>query len=155
MRRPLLLLAAVVSLFCSCREADSNITRTSPNYSGQMTVLYDGEEFVQNDIAVAVAFNNKQSALDIELKRVKFAPAMPVKVDVTITDIAITKQGEGVWSFATDGVTPWALGGPYDKYRIDNLQGQLSENNISFTLTLFNTNKGIGYPTTYSGIIVQ
>lgn len=153
MKRFLTLLVAAVWGFCSCEEPPTQITGESPKFSGQMTVVYDGEDFDQSGVKVQVGFNEDQTAVDIKLEKVKFVPAMPVRIDVTILDVPVVQDMDGVWSFHADGVTPWAMGGPYDTYRVDGLYGTLTDTSLKFSLDFFNTKKNVGYPTVYSGTI--
>lgn len=143
--------AAALVLLVSCKEPPTVITENSPVYSGRMTVLYEGEEFVQNGISVKAEFHDGGTLVDIMLQKVKFVPAMPLRIDVTIMDIPVDKAADGSMTFAADGVVPWAMGGPYDTYRVDELYGTVSGDDISFSLDFFNTKKGEGYPTSYQG----
>lgn len=143
--------AAALVLLVSCKEPPTVITENSPVYSGRMTVLYEGEEFVQNGISVKAEFHDDGTLVDIMLQKVKFVPAMPLRIDVTIMDIPVDKAADGSMTFAADGVVPWAMGGPYDAYRVDELYGTVSGDDISFSLYFFNTKKGEGYPTSYQG----
>lgn len=143
--------AAALALLVSCKEPPTVITENSPVYSGRMTVLYEGEEFVQNGISVKAEFHDDGTLVDIMLQKVKFVPAMPLRIDVTIMNIPVDKAADGSMTFAADGVVPWAMGGPYDTYRVDELYGTVSGDDISFSLDFFNTKKGEGYPTSYQG----
>lgn len=145
------LAASFIFLLTSCEEAPSVITEESPEFSGKMTVLYQGENFDQNGIKVFAEFNQDKTMLDIKLMKVKFVPAMPVRIDVTILEVPATKEDDGAWSFYGDGITPWAMGGPYDGYRVDKLEGRISDSTLDFSLDFYNTDKKQAYPTTYSG----
>lgn len=151
MKRFLILIAAASLLLVSCEEPPTIITDLTPSYSGTMTVGYEGEDFVQNGISVKAELNEEGTVMDLMLEKVKFVPAMPIRIDVTIMDIPIEESADGSLGFSADGVVPWAMGGPYDTYRVDNLTGVIKDGNISFSLDFFNTKKNIGYPTSYSG----
>lgn len=144
-------LAAALVLLASCGEPPTVITGSSPVYKGQMTVLYEGEEFVQNGIAVKADFSADDTTVDIMLQKVKFVPAMPIRIDVTMMGIPVDKAADGSMTFSADGVVPWAMGGPYDTYRVDGLYGTISDGDISFSLDFFNTKKNEGYPTSFKG----
>ena len=116
-----------------------------------MVVVYEGEDFEQTGIKVLGEFNEDKTSVDIKLQKVKFVPVMPVRIDVTIMDIPVTAAGEGTWTFEGDGITPWAMGGPYETYRVDDLHGTITENSIEFSLGFYNTKKQENYPTIYSG----
>ena len=151
MKRIVILFAAALALLCSCEKPDTVIDDQSPEYSGKMTVVYEGESFEQKDVKVIVGFNEDKTMVDVKLCKVKFVPAMPVRIDVTIMDVPVTETEEGVWEFYGDGITPWAMGGPYDGYRADEFKGTITSDTLDFTLGFYNTKKKVNYPTTYSG----
>lgn len=141
-------------LFCvltSCEKVPTDSTEGAPLYSGRMTVVYEGEEFSQDNIQVQVQFNQDRTAVDIKLFKVKFVPAMPIRINVEIKDVPLTEESAGVWSFSADDITPWAMGGPYKGYRVDDLEGRITEESVDFELGFFNTKKSENYPTSYSG----
>jgi hypothetical protein len=116
-----------------------------------MTVAYEGEDFEQTGIKVLGEFDESKSTIDIKLQKVKFVPAMPIRIDVTIMDVPVVSTGDDSWTFEADDLTPWAMGGPYDTYRVDDLRGTISGDSIEFSLSFFNTKKQENYPTSYSG----
>ena len=136
----------------SCEKAPTVITDDSPEYTGTMIVAYEGEDFKQTGIKVLGEFDQSRSTIDIKLQKVKFVPAMPIRIDVTIMDIPAVSTGEDSWTFEADDLTPWAMGGPYDTYRVDDLRGTISGNSIEFSLGFYNTKKQENYPTSYSGV---
>lgn len=150
MKRFLTIMTAAC-LLSACEKAPTVITDDSPEYTGKMVVVYEGENFEQTGIKVLGEFNEYKTSVDIKLQKVKFVPAMPVRIDVTIMDIPIVSSGEGTWTFEGNDITPWAMGGPYETYRVDDLHGTITENSIEFSLGFYNTKKQENYPTTYSG----
>jgi hypothetical protein len=136
----------------ACEKAPTVITDDSPEYTGTMIVAYEGDDFKQTGIKVLGEFDQSRTTIDIKLQKVKFVPAMPIRIDVTIMDIPVVYAGEDTWSFEADGLTPWAMGGPYDTYRVDDLRGTISGNSIEFSLGFYNTKKQENYPTNYNGV---
>ena len=106
MKRFLTIMTAAC-LLCACEKAPTVITDDSPEYTGKMVVVYEGDNFEQTGIKVLGEFN--------------------------------------------EDITPWAMGGPYETYRVDDLHGTITENSIEFSLGFYNTKKQENYPTTYSG----
>lgn len=155
MKRMSSYLVAALCLLASCEEAPTEIIDNSPKYKGEMTVVYDGKDFEQEGINVQVEFNEEQTSVDIKLHKVKFVPAMPVTIDVTILDVPAVKSEDGTWSFYGDGITPWAMGGPYKNYRADQLSGTISGSVLDFSLDFHNVKKGESYPTTYTGSLTK
>lgn len=150
-KKTIILICTALGVLCGCQKAPTAITKDTPKYSGLMSVLYEGENFNQEDIKVQVAFAEDEKTIDIKFLKVKFAPAMPVSLDVTVMGIPAEKNQDGSWTFSGDDITPWALGGPYDTYKANDLQGTLTDSRIEFSLGFFNTKKSENYPTTYSG----
>lgn len=144
----------LAAMMASCKKAPTMITGESSDYSGKMCVEYQGEDFTQENIQVTAEFNDDSTRLDILLNKVKFVPAMPVRIDVTIMDIPVTQNNDGSFTIAADDIVPWAMGGPYDTYRVDELSGFISKESLDFEMIFFNTKKNEGYPTEYSGRIV-
>ena len=138
-------------LMVSCAKPDTQIDKGDPMYSGVMNVVYEGEDFEQNGIEVQLGFNADSTMMDMKLVKVKFVPAMPVRIDVTVMEIPVVKEGDGEFSFYGDGIVPWAMGGPYDTYRVDSLEGKLNRGKLEFSMMFYNTKKQEGYPTSYSG----
>ena len=87
MKRIVILFAAALALLCSCEKPDTVIDEQSPEYSGRMTVIYENKPFDQDNVRVLVEFNEDKTAVDIQLCKVKFVPAMPVRIDVTIMEV--------------------------------------------------------------------
>ena len=155
MKRMSSYLVAALCMLASCEEAPTEIIDNSPKYKGEMTVVYDGKDFEQEGINVQVEFNEEQTSVDIKLHKVKFVPAMPVTIDVTILDVPAVKSEDGTWSFYGDGITPWAMGGPYKNYRADQLSGTISGSVLDFSLDFHNVKKGESYPTSYTGSLSE
>ena len=155
MKRMSSYLVAALCLLASCEEAPTEIIDNSPKYKGDMTVVYDGKDFEQEGINVQVEFNEEQTSVDIKLHKVKFVPAMPVTIDVSILDVPAVKSEDGTWSFYGDGITPWAMGGPYKNYRADQLSGTISGSVLDFSLDFHNVKKGESCPTSYTGSLSE
>jgi hypothetical protein len=118
-------------------------------YVGNVVVDGDNEEFVDKNVRVKIE-KNSDGKLDIVLYAVKFASAMPIRLDVTIEGISIVSESETSISFAGNNIVPYALGGPYEKFMVTNLSGSYTKES---TLT-FSLNFG-KYPTSYSGFYLQ
>ena len=152
MMKRLFTILAFAWALAACEKAPTIITDDSPEYTGTMIVAYEGEDFEQSGIKVLVEFDQTKTAIDIKLQKVKFVPAMPIRIDVTIMDVPVVSIGEDSWTFEADDLTPWAMGGPYDTYRVDDLRGTISGDSIEFSLGFYNTKKQENYPTSYSGV---
>ena len=151
MKRFLSITFILMTFMSSCQKPPTIITEDSQGYSGTMKVVYEGKDFPQNNIVVKVETDLDAGTMDIRLEKVKFVPAMPVRIDVTVMEVPVTRSDDGDSQFYGDGIVPWAMGGPYDTYRVDGLQGRISDGELEFSMTFYNTKKQEGYPTSYDG----
>ena len=83
------LAASFIFLLTSCEEAPSVITEESPEFSGKMTVLYQGENFDQNGIKVLAEFNQDKTMLDIKLMKVKISQLTILKFTLIIFQVGM------------------------------------------------------------------
>lgn len=111
------------------------------NYIGTVTVDNDDENFVKENVEASLTKSDDSDSYSIKLFRVKFATAMPVEIDMIISDVNIDENGV----ISADSVIPYAMGGPFEKYLIRNLNGTLTDETISFSMTCGK------YPTAYQG----
>ena len=130
MKRFLTIIAVVASLLCSCEKAPTVIDESSPEFSGRMTVVYEGDDFNQDDIEVLVGIDPTQTTVDIKLQKVKFVPAMPVNIDVTIMKVPLTQEEDGNWTFSADG-SVFAFAPPWENKNL--LQTKAFKSTISLT----------------------
>ena len=151
MMKRFITILAIACAFVACEKAPTIITDDSPEYTGTMVVAYEGEDFEQTGIKVLGEFDPSRTTIDLMLQKVKFVPAMPIRIDVTIMDVPVVSNDDGSWTFEADDLTPWAMGGPYETYRVDDLRGTISGDYLEFSLGFFNTKKQENYPTSYSG----
>ena len=139
----MLFLVIIVSLLAlACKKVNTSVEKETPKFYGSLTVRSDGKDFTSENLAVQVASDPSGKTMDMKLHKVKFVPAMPVRIDVTIPDITLEADG----SFHGDNIVPYALGGrPYPKYTVYGLEGKIKDGTLVFSLKFGN------YPTTYSG----
>lgn len=146
--KTILLALAVFGIF-SCTKAETDITEKSPEYIGTMTVIYDGEEFVTGNVSVMVGMSEDSATMDIKMLKVKFVPAMPVRIDVLIPGVRVESVSDdgGTVVFSGDGIIPYALGGEYKKFVVSGLSGKIDNGTLSFDLVFGE------YPTSYEGYL--
>ncbi len=145
--RILLCLVALFS-FAACSEKDeapSFIDDGNTCYVGDIVVLGYGSSFTDKDIKVELTFNGTDKTADMLIKEVKFAEAMPLRLDMAVKGISYTVAGSKI-TIAGDNIVPEAMGGPFEMYKITGLSGEISESGISFTMTC-----GGIYPVSYTG----
>lgn len=151
----------VIALFGSCEKAPTSIDDSTPCFVGTVVVDNDGEEFVQSNIEVYAEYDKGRGVVDIKMKKVRFASAMP-RLDITIPGCpAVVSTGGGSEDelgnamleeskagdimFSGEGIVPYAVGQKYEKYTVTALKGKISGDVISYTL------KFGKYPVSYEG----
>lgn len=154
----LFLALSIISLttiaFTSCDESDSKdhpleeVDHSEITYQGDVTVLFKGEEVVTNNVECSYHLIN-DAFLELAIKDIKFVPQMPVTITPVITNIPYTKvvdnNGNFIIRFSADSIVPTIGNNPYEAYTAKNIEGQIENNSIQFSL-----NFG-AYPTSYHG----
>ena len=135
-------------LFVSC-EGDVFETIIGDNsdhdavYVGDVVVdQNDGTTYTKNEVEVSYTLND-DGTLDIFMKKVKFAQAMPA-INMEIPNVAIVDSGS-MMTLSGDGIVPIAMGGKFEKYTITKLAGSISKAEMSLSFICGE------YPVTYLG----
>ena len=135
-------------LTTACENGNNNDLPNNPDeskcYKGSMTVdQNDGTVYTQED--VEVDYEIKGDKLNFVMYKVKFANGMPIKLDMVVEGVNYTEVN-GTYTITGDGIVPYAMGGPFDKYTITNLTGIITD--TEFTLDFMCGE----YPVTYEGV---
>lgn len=130
---------AALRILCSCEK-----NMEDPAYVGTMKVIYQGEEYVTENARVRFTDNGNGTA-DLELLKMKFVPAMPVRVDVAVRGLSSEKKSDGSTVFSGTDIIPTSLNIPQEKFRVTGLEGTLSDGHLVFSL------KFGEYPTSFEG----
>lgn len=146
-------LCILVNILVSCEgyEIDKNNTANKSFLGDIIVTNSDGTTFIDQDIRITFTKSLNNEGYDIFLKKVKFAEKMPVRINMTIP--AVEKDLDG--NISGNNIIPWAMGGPFEKWKIKNLTGSIEydENNELKSLQ-FNMICG-EYPVSYSGIYTE
>jgi len=134
-------LMAVVMISCHFTAPEPEGEKKA-NYKGTVEVDNDSEHFVKENVEVSVTKSDTADTYTIKMYRVKFASAMPVELDILIPDVTINNDG----IISGDEIIPYAMGGPYEKYKITGLTGAMTSNTLQFEMTCGK------YPTKYNGV---
>lgn len=134
-------------LTTACENGNNNDLPNNPDeskcYNGSMTVdQNDGTVYTQED--VEVDYEIKGDILNFVMYKVKFANGMPIKLDMVVEGVNYTEVN-GTYTITGDGIVPYAMGGPFEKYTITNLTGIITD--TEFTLDFMCGE----YPVTYDG----
>ena len=144
----LLFSIALISLaFVSCENGDNNALPPKPEkgeyYIGTMVVdQNDGTFYTQDD--VQVDYEILDDKLNFVMYKVKFADAMPIKLDMVVEGVDCI-GAVGHYVLAGDNIIPYAMGGPFEKFTITNLVGVITDHTMTLSFMCGE------YPVTYSG----
>jgi hypothetical protein len=145
--RLLLSLALMGLMFVACENGHNNNLPNNPNnskcFEGTMTVdQNDGTFYTQND--VQVDYEILDGKLNFVMYKVKFASGMPVKLDMVVEG-ADYIEDNGLITISGDGIVPYAMGGPFEKFTITNLHGEVNGNSMTLSFICGD------YPVEYQG----
>lgn len=120
-------------LSTSCENGDNNDLPNNPVdskcYKGTMTVdQNDGTFYTQND--VEVDYETRNGKLNFVMYKVKFANGMPLKLDMVVEGVDYVEV-DGIYMLSGDNIVPFAMGGPFEKFTITQLEGTISEGEIT------------------------
>ena len=148
MKRLISSILALVMLSVACENGHNNDLPNKPEeegcYKGLLTVdQNDGTLYKQSD--VEVDYELKDSKLNFVMYKVKFANGMPIKLDMVVEGVYYTEATDGTLTLSGDGIVPYAMGGPFEKYTITNLKGEITDTVMSLDFMCGE------YPVTYDG----
>ena len=148
----MVLCAAALFAFTSCDNGNGDglvLVGNYDMYMGEITATQGTSVFKDNGIVVELTFNNAAQSVNMVMNQVKFAEAMPVRLDIAIDGLSFTKTDKKV-VITGDNIIPTALGGPFEKYIITRFSGTLdAEGNLVFDMLCG------GMPVNYIGEVIQ
>lgn len=145
MKKVFILLTIICLASCRIVTPEEPVKPTEEAYNayGLMTVISSG--FTRENVHVKAVLK-QNNRMDLYMFDIKFAAAMPVTIDMLISDVTYVKK-DNMFLFKGDSIVPTAGGKPYEKYIIRNLDGKITADSI----TLFNYYGTT--PSSYKGII--
>ena len=147
-RLKLLFSLAIMSLaIVACENGENNALPPKPDtkecYIGTMTVdQNDGTFYTQDE--VKVDYEILDGKLNFVMYKVKFANAMPIKLDMVVEGVDCI-GAVGHYVLAGNGIVPYAMGGPFEQFTITNLTGLITDDTMTLSFMCGE------YPVTYSG----
>lgn len=140
-------LALTALLGAACENGHNNDLPNNPVeqkcYKGTMVVdQNDGTFYTQED--VEVDFEIKDGKLNFVMYQVKFAKGMPLKLDMVVEG-ADYVDNDGSYTISGDGIVPYAMGGPFEKFTITKLNGTITDTEFEMEFMCGE------YPVTYEG----
>jgi len=110
---------------------------------GLLTVTSSG--FTKEDVRTKIVLVDDYT-LDLYMYDVKFATMMPVTIDMLISGVPYSKQGQTI-RFYGDSIVPTAGNKPYEKYIITDLEGYVTADSLCLSNNYGDT------PSTYRGAL--
>lgn len=137
---------SLLMLATACENGHNNDLPNNPDntcYIGTMDVNQnDGTVYTQQD--VEVDYEIKDGKLNFVMYKVKFASGMPVKLDMVVEGADYVETATG-YTVSGDGIVPYAMGGPFEKFTITQLEGEITDNTMTLNFMCGE------YPVVYSG----
>ena len=140
----------MVALLCfgvGCDTGDNNLP-TKPVeecYIGPLSVdQNDGTFYYQSNVKTTYEIR-AEGRLSFAMYNVKFAEGMPIKLNMFVDGVAFMEE-DGQYTLSGNGLVPYAMGGPFEKFTITNLTGTLTEESFSLEFLCGE------YPVTYNGV---
>ena len=141
-------MVALLAVGVGCDTGDNNLP-TKPVeeecYIGTLSVdQNDGTFYYQSNVKTTYEIS-AEGRLSFAMYNVKFAEGMPIKLNMFVDGVAFTEE-DGQYTLSGNGLVPYAMGGPFEKFTITNLTGTLTEESFSLEFLCGE------YPVTYSGV---
>lgn len=135
-------------LFVACENGENNNLPNKPAekgcYAGTMNVdQNDGTMYTQKDVEVDYELYGDDK-LNFVMYNVKFAKGMPLKIDMVVEGVSYTEE-DGVYTLSGEGIVPYAMGGPFEKFTLTRLVGTITDNKMTLSFLCGE------YPVTYEG----
>ena len=134
-------------LFAACDNGENNNLPSKPTeecYVGTMVVdQNDGSFYEQEEVKVNYELR-EDGKLNFVMYKVKFASGMPLKLDMVVEGADYTEDN-GTYTLSGNGLIPYAMGGPFEKFTITELHGTITPE--TFTLDFICGE----YPVSYNG----
>lgn len=137
-----------IVLLVACENGENNNLPNKPEekscYVGTMNVdQNDGTMYTQRDVEVDYELYGDDK-LNFVMYNVKFAKGMPLKLDMVVEGVSYTEE-DGAYTLSGEGIVPYAMGGPFEKFTLTRLVGTITDNKMTLSFLCGE------YPVTYEG----
>jgi len=145
MKHLYVLFIAILFSACHIVTPEEPVPDDTPAYEayGLLTVTSSG--FTKEDVRTKIVLVDDYT-LDLYMYDVKFATMMPVTIDMLISGVPYSKQGQTI-RFYGDSIVPTAGNKPYEKYIITDLEGYVTADSLCLSNNYGDT------PSTYRGAL--
>ena len=145
----ILLMMVLVAGFVACEDKETEkpiIEIGDGTYVGKLSVdQNDDTIYEQENVEINIEISD-DNTMKIVMLQVKFAEAMPMKLNMTIEGIETAETDNGL-SLSGDNIIPIAAGGQFPLYTITEMEGEVTSQNIEFSMMCGE------YPLTFSGVV--
>lgn len=143
--------AAALLLLAGCDKDDKNGSNPEPpvfkgyEYTGTVEVdQQDGTTYPCPDVVVQVS-PQTDGTVQMKMLQVRFSENMPLKLDMTVSGIGYTADGEDIVLHGNN-IIPEAMGGPFPAYTITDLVATGDKRAFTLSMTC-----GGKFPLRYTG----
>ena len=157
MKKTVFILAAMAAVLVSCDKAETDnvkqeeVIETVSNdtvfYSGTLLANASSGDCQTPDTKICINPSDKADSTSITIFKAKLAQRMPA-MDIIIPGITVQKNGD-VTVLSADSTIPLAMGNPFPKYAVTGFEGEILNDEITFSLKFGST------PTSYSGQLLK
>lgn len=152
--KKLLLVLMLCTFAVACTEENDDSTNNQPTteqtssktFIGRITVGEGSGAFSEDSINIETS-TLVSGKINAKLLQVKFAQAMPLKLDMEINGIDYVKENDGTYTLTGNNIVPIAMGGEFPAYTITNLNGRIIDSIFTLSMTCGS------YPVNYEGVL--
>ena len=152
MKKTLFMLAALAAVMVSCEKVETDnggqddvivVENDTLFFTGTLLANASSGDCETPDTKICINPSDKADSTSITIFKAKLAQRMPA-MDITIPNITVQKN-DGVTLLTSELSVPLAMGNPFPNYTVTEFQGEIANNQITFTLKFGST------PTSFSG----
>lgn len=156
MKKTVLILAAMAAVLVSCDKAETDngnqeeivtVSNDTVFYSGTLLANASSGDCETPNTTISINPSDKADSTSITIFKAKLAQRMPA-MDIIIPGITVQKNGD-VTVLSADSTIPLAMGNPFPKYVVTEFEGEILNDEITFSLKFGST------PTSFSGRLTE
>ena len=156
MKKTVFILAAMAAVLVSCDKTENDdvkqedvvtVSNDTVFYSGTLLANASSGDCETPDTKISINPSDKADSTSITIFKAKLAQRMPA-MDIIIPGITVQKNGD-VTVLSADSTIPLAMGNPFPNYTVTEFEGEILNDEITFSLKFGST------PTSYSGRLTE
>ncbi len=156
MKKTVFILAAMAAVLVSCDKTENDdvkqedvvtVSNDTVFYSGTLLANASSGDCETPDTRISINPSDKADSTSITIFKAKLAQRMPA-MDIIIPGITVQKNGD-VTILSADSTIPLAMGNPFPNYTVTEFEGEILNDEITFSLKFGST------PTSYSGRLTE